>query len=43
MTTTKNLSSLLLLKQGRDKSLRSFIKRYHEEVMGEKVMKRGYG
>lgn len=33
MSTTKNLNSLSLLKQGRDETLKSFIKRYHEEVM----------
>lgn len=31
MTTTKNSSSLLLLKYRRDETLKSFIKRYHEE------------
>lgn len=30
---TKNPSSLLLLKQGRDETIKSFIKRCHEEVM----------
>lgn len=33
MTITKNPSSLLLLKQERDETLKSFIKRYHEEFM----------
>lgn len=33
MTAVKNPSSFLLLKQGRDKILKSFIKRYHEEVI----------